>query len=123
MELSLEGILSPLDNKLVSSILSLLLVLYAGLIAPKLPENISKVLDYSVSKFIIFFLLAFISYKDSSVALLAGIGVMITFQTIFRYQMNNKMDKVLENEDKNDEEIKINAISEEENSIDTIVEE
>lgn len=123
MELSLEGILRPLDNKLVSSLLSLLLVLYAGLVAPKLPENIVKILDYPVTKFIVMFLLAFLSYKDSSVALVAAIGIMVTFQTIARYQMNNDMEKVLENEDKKDEEVEIDVIPEEVNSVETVVEE
>ncbi len=122
MELSLEGILSPLDNKLVSSVLSFILVLYAGLVAPKLPENVAKILDNPAAKFIVFFLLAFLSYKDPSVALIATIGVMITFQTISRYQMNNEMDKVLENEDKKDDEVEINVVQEE-NSVDTVVEE
>jgi hypothetical protein len=97
--------LSVLDNQIVSSVLGLFLVLYAGLAAPKLPRKIAELFDNMVFRVVILFLVAYMSSKNKSVALIAAVGLMISFQTLNRHKINDKIVKIMEEEiDEADEE-------------------
>lgn len=71
-------VLKPLDNQYISTALKVFLILYASLIAPKLPENISKLLSSKLVRFVLIFLIAFISVKDPQIALLSSIGLIVS---------------------------------------------
>jgi hypothetical protein len=90
--------LSFLDNEYVSAGLSIILVLYAGLAAPALPESIAKLFDNTLFKILMFFLIVYISKKDTKVALIAAIGVMISIQTLNKIKFNKEMMAVVNND-------------------------
>jgi len=88
--------LSVLDNQIVSSVLGLFLVLYAGLAAPKLPRSIAKLFDNPIFRIIVLFLVAFMASKNKSVALIAAVGLVISFQTLNRHKMNDQLITAIE---------------------------
>ena len=90
--------LSVLDNQIVSSVLGLFLVLYAGLAAPKLPRSIAKLFDNPVFRVIVLFLVAFMASKNKSVALIAAVGLVVSFQTLNRHKMNDQLITAIEDQ-------------------------
>lgn len=90
--------LSVLDNQIVSSVLGLFLVLYAGLAAPKLPRSIAKLFDNPIFRVIVLFLVAFMASKNKSVALIAAVGLVVSFQTLNRHKMNDQLITAIEDQ-------------------------
>lgn len=90
--------LSILDNQIVSSVLGLFLVLYAGLAAPKLPRSIARLFDNPVFRVVVLFLVAFMASKNKSVALIAAVGLVVSFQTLNRHKMNDQLITAIEEE-------------------------
>ena len=89
-----------LKNEYVSSILIIFLILYASMVAPKLPDKIALLFDNIVVKFIFFFLLAFVAKVSTpSVAVIAAIAVLITLMTVNRVNFNREMMEMVEAED------------------------
>jgi hypothetical protein len=95
---TISGYLKVLDNQYVSTAITLALILYAGVAAPKLPESMAKLLDNSIVKLLLFILIAFIAKKNITIAIVAAIGVMVTLQTLTRHRVNNQMIKVINGE-------------------------
>lgn len=91
----LKEYLSVLDNEYVSASLSLFLVLYAGMAAPKLPERIARLFENTLFRILIFFLIAYSAKKNTSIAAIAAIGLMVSLQTLNRYDLNNSLKSVL----------------------------
>jgi hypothetical protein len=79
------------DNDYVKSGISLFLVLYAGIAAPRLPEYVAKLFDYTVVKLIIFFLILYVARHDPTIAIIASIGVLISLMTLSSYKFNKEM--------------------------------
>lgn len=94
----LNKALSVLDNQVVSSVLGLFLVLYASLAAPKLPRSIANLFDNTGFKVLILFLIAYISSKNKSVALIAAVGIVVSLQTLNRHKVNDKIVQIMEDE-------------------------
>ena len=81
-----------INNKYISAALSLCLILYAFLAAPKLPNYITELLDYKLSKIIVMFLILFVSFKyDPSVSLIVSISVIliISVLNLYKHQKEN----------------------------------
>jgi hypothetical protein len=87
--------LSFLDNEHVSSALSLFLVLYAGMAAPQLPERVARLFENTLFRILIFFLIAYTARKNASVAAIAAVGLMVSLQTLNRYDINRSLNKVV----------------------------
>ena len=68
--------------------LALFLILYAGLAAPKLPEYIARLFGSTLFKFLTIFLIAYSARSNPTIALIAAIGLMVSLQTLNRYDMN-----------------------------------
>lgn len=90
--------LATLDNDYVSAAISLFLVLYAGLAAPKLPETVARLFENTLFRIVIFFLLAYTAKKNASIAAIAAIGLFISLQTLNRYDINNDLKKIVTEE-------------------------
>lgn len=74
-------------NKLVSSVIMLLLILYAGLAAPALPASVAALFDNEIFKVaVLFFLLAVRNYNPT-VALLVAVGFVLSMQTLSKYHV------------------------------------
>ena len=69
---------SVLENKNISLIISLVLVLYAGLAAPALPNSVVKFFDTMVGKVIFLFLIGFMASRNVQVALMIAVAYVVT---------------------------------------------
>ena len=79
------------NNKYFFSTLSLFLVMYGGLAAPKLPITVTKYFDMPVVRVLVFFLIAYLSTKNQSLALITAVGLVITLQTLSKQKMNMEL--------------------------------
>ncbi|AYV75861.1 MAG: hypothetical protein Terrestrivirus3_130 [Terrestrivirus sp.] len=79
---SAKNSLSFLDNQYVSAGVVLLLILYAGMAAPRLPKCIRNIFDYTLFKLVFFFLVAymFMVNRDPVAALIAAVAILIVLQ-------------------------------------------
>mgnify|MGYP003988283109 CR=1 FL=1 len=97
MEL-LQKLVSPIkellqvvdNNKILNSILSLFLVLYAGLAAPKLPKKVSMLFNESWFKMIVLMLVVYMSTKDVSLAIITAVALVLSIQT-YNYHYNSSV--------------------------------
>lgn len=71
-----------LDNEYVSTSIILFLVVYASLVAPKLPNDIIKLFDYTIVKLLFFFSIVFISRKNASIALVASLALLMSVMVL-----------------------------------------
>lgn len=82
------------NNKVLSSVLAMFLVLYAAMAAPKLPKNVVKVFDNTLFKLGYMFLMAYIASKDPSVAIISAAALLITIQTLSSYEAASQVASV-----------------------------
>ena len=78
MNTILNAIDNVLNNKTFSVIISLLLVLYAGLAAPALPNQVILFFDTAVGKVLFLFLIGFVASRNVQVALMVAVAYVIT---------------------------------------------
>ena len=78
-------------NPYASTILTVVLALYAAMAAPRLPPKMAELLDNPIVKVLFIFLLGWTANKNPSVALIAAIALMITMHTISRYQIDKRV--------------------------------
>ena len=76
-------------NKVSSSVLTLFLVLYAGLAAPKLPMRIANLFSNRMFRMFYIFMIAYMSSRNTSIALIASVGLVISLQTLSSHNMKS----------------------------------
>ena len=81
---------SILENQYVSTSLVVFLVLYGGLAAPKLPKSIIKLFSNPLFRLLVIFLIAYISSKNHSIALVATIILVLLMQDSNDNVISNK---------------------------------
>lgn len=75
-------------NPYVSGIVTIFLILYAGMAAPALPPQIAVMFDYSIVKIIMLALmLILLRGQNPGLALLLAIGFVISLHTLSTYRM------------------------------------
>lgn len=75
-------------NPYISGVLTLVLILYAGLAAPALPSQVAKLFDNSVVKMSILVLIVMlVRNQDFSTALLVALAFMLSVNTLSHYRM------------------------------------
>jgi hypothetical protein len=95
-----------LENKYVKAVLYIILILYASVIAPKLPNWITYYLEYPIVKIFIIFIIGLLATHDPTAAIIATIGVTITYLFISEYKDTNDIQKIYDNEkDKTDKKM------------------
>ena len=101
----IDGFLKPIfTDKISSSVISLILVLYAGLAAPKLPKSISKLFENKIFKLIVLVIIAYTASKDASIAIITAVALVLSMQTLSSYEKPVKVvKKVEEKQDKVDD--------------------
>ena len=83
-----DKVLSPLNNSTVSLTLTVMLVLYSGLIAGNPPTSVVKLMEKPVARVICIFLLAVVLSKgDRKLAVMATVAVLITMISANRISM------------------------------------
>lgn len=79
----IDNLFKTLDSdKIVSSVLSLFLVLYGGMAAPKLPMSIAKLFKNTIFKLLIMSLIVYMTSKDTSTSILIVVAFVISMQTL-----------------------------------------
>ena len=82
------------NNRAVSIIGAIILVLFASLAAPKLPRSITQYLENPILRFAIFVGIAYLATKDIITAIIAVIAVLISYQTLSVHKITDTvMDK------------------------------
>lgn len=87
-----------LDNPYIAGALTVFLIVYAGAVAPKLPDYVIKMFDYTAVKLVMFFLIVFLSRKNATVALVASIALMVSIMALNRLKFDQEMMSVVDNE-------------------------
>jgi hypothetical protein len=77
-----------MDNTYLSAIIKVLLIMYACLIAPKLPPTVLQFLDNTLVKILVVVIMVFTIKKDLGVGLLIAVGFIMTFQLINKNKLN-----------------------------------
>lgn len=98
------------SNKTANAVIGLFLVLYAGLAAPKLPRSVANIFGNKIFKIVILFLIAYMSSRNISVAIIASVALAISMQTFSYHKATKKVQQVVEEEVNNmstDSDIKI----------------
>lgn len=80
------------SNTFLSSILIILLVIYASVITPKLPVSVLKAANHPVTQLIMFFLVAYLAYHNVVIALIAAIAVVMTLLAVNKFKIENMTD-------------------------------
>ena len=89
---SVNSFMDKVDhNEYAATALSLFLILYAAVAAPRLPAYIVRLFDNVFVKLLIFFLIAYIARKNPTVAILSAIAVMVTLLTLNKISVNDKI--------------------------------
>ena len=86
------------SNKTANAVIGLFLVLYAGLAAPKLPRSVANIFGNKIFKIVILFLIAYMSSRNISVAIIASVALAISMQTFSYHQATKKVQQVVEEE-------------------------
>src|SRR5579872_7450538 len=73
-----DSYLGFLQNEYATAAISLFLILYAGVIAPKLPFSVLKWFENWIVQVALFFLIVYISNKNATIALIAAVAVLVT---------------------------------------------
>lgn len=92
-----------LENEYVAGALTIFLILYASLAAPKLPDYIAKLFDYTLFKIIIFFLIVYMHKKNPTVALVAAIALMVSLMTLDKLKLHEGMTSVKSESEESDD--------------------
>lgn len=89
-------------NKYVRAVLYIILILYASIIAPKLPNWIMPYLEYPIVKILIVFSIGMLATQDPIAAIIATIGVTITYLFISENIFFNNINNIIDTEEEND---------------------
>jgi len=85
------------DNKLLRTVICLILVLYASLCAPKLPRSLIRFFDNTIIKLFFIIFIAYIALKDPTIALVLVTILVISLQTNAYHDTANDIIKKMNN--------------------------
>ena len=88
--------LKILDNQYVLTAVRVFLILYAGLVAPRLPSNLSNLFDNSLFKAFILFLIAYVGVKNPTIALLVAVGFTVSMVTLRKAEATDSLAGLLD---------------------------
>ena len=77
------------SNRVFSTVLGLFLALYASLAAPALPKAITNIFKSTWFRLIFMFMIAYISTKNPSVAIISAVALLVTLQTLHAQETTN----------------------------------
>ena len=88
--------LKVLDNKYVAGMVRVFLILYAGLVAPKLPSGLAKLFKNAAFKVLVLFLIVYVGMKDPTVALLVAVGFTVSMVTLNKLETVDSLGGLLD---------------------------
>lgn len=90
-----RNIKQSLSNKYVSQAITLVIVLYAVLVAPRLSRNMYNIVDNQIVKLIVFFSIAYFATADYKISLALVLAYFITVQTCEKHRINDQLVSVI----------------------------
>lgn len=78
-----------LENEYVTATLTILLIVYSGMYAPKIPNNVSKLFNYTLVKGIMCFLLVYVQNKNLTVSLISSVVFMGLMMLLAKFDKEN----------------------------------
>ena len=82
------SILNLMDNSYLFTLAKLFIILYAVIIAPKLPDHLAKLFHQTIFQIIMFAIITFIATKDVTMSILLTIAFFISFHSYTRHLYN-----------------------------------
>jgi hypothetical protein len=82
---------AQLQNPYVSGILNVLLILYASLVAPELPDFMKYFFNSIVGKIIVIALIGLTASKNINISILIAVGFIVTLNFIQTEEFANKL--------------------------------
>jgi len=73
---------SQIKNPYIIGLLNVVMILYAGLIAPELPQIVKVLFNHTVGKIIFIAMIAFIANKNPSISIMLAVVFVITMNMI-----------------------------------------
>ena len=92
------------DNKITSSILAIILILYAGLLVPTLSYETLLRLNQPCIKLLMLFLIAYYTSKSMQIAILLSLIFYLSMQALSNYEMNQKIRQIIVADIRSDED-------------------
>lgn len=89
------GLNTALANPYVKALVTIFVIFYSGLAAPKLPKPIAKLFDYTAFKILVLALILLANQFDSSLSLMVAVAFFISLQTLTRYKVMETASEVL----------------------------
>ena len=87
--------LKMLDDSTVSTVVKMFLILYASMIAPKLPETMLMTMKNPVIKMAILFLMVYTTSKDPTMSLLIAVGFTLTMHALRQLETTKTVAQML----------------------------
>lgn len=100
-----------LDNEYVSGALLVFLIVYSSAIAPKLPNYMIRMFDYTAVKLLFFFMILLVSKKSPTIALIGAVALMVSIITLNRLKFDQEMMSVVNNEERSSRQILLETCS------------
>ncbi len=75
-------------NEYVSWILRIILILYAAMVAPSIDRKVSSIFDNVLVRLIIACIIVFLSFHDTTLAILLSIAFVVSIQTLNKHKVN-----------------------------------
>jgi len=88
--------LELLENKYIAGGVKIFLILYAAMIAPKLPAFIAKALKNPVVKLLILFLIVYTGVKDPMMSLLVAVGFTVSMLTLNKLETVGNLNEIID---------------------------
>jgi len=84
------------NNRIASTVLGLFLALYASLAAPNLPSSVTVIFKNNWFRLAFMFLIAFMATKDTSLAIITSVALLVTLLTLSAQETTNTVVKAVE---------------------------
>merc|ERR1711991_1270832 len=98
---SINSFVKPIfEDKVGAAVLSLVIVLYAGLAAPKLPHAIAKLFANKIFKLLVLVFVAYTASKNTSIAIISAVALVISMQTLSKFEKGEEVIKEPVSEEK-----------------------
>jgi hypothetical protein len=88
--------LKMLDNKYIAGSVKIFLILYASMIAPKLPMFIAKLLKNPIIKICVLFLIVYTGVRDPMMSLLIAVGFTISMMTLNKLETVGSLNELID---------------------------
>ena len=73
---------TPESERVIRTVLAIILILFASIAAPKLPKSVVKYLENPLFRLVIFISIGYLATKDLVIAIIAVITLLVSYQTL-----------------------------------------